>query len=73
MATLEITDLDQMVSIMAMKGGLRPSRFLFNLEKRFPADYTEILSREDKYANIEEAMTSKRKPMVGRPDRGGKR
>ena len=44
MATLEITDLDQIVAMMAMKGRLRPSRFFFILEKRFPMDYVEILS-----------------------------
>ena len=32
-----------------MKDRLRPSRFLFSLEKRFLMDYAEILSRMDKY------------------------
>ena len=31
-ATLEVTDLDQMVAMSAMKGTLKPSRFLFSLE-----------------------------------------
>ena len=44
MATLEIIDLDLMVSMIAMKDRLKPSRFLFNLKKRFSADYTEMLS-----------------------------
>ena len=70
---LKITDLNQMVAMTTMKGGLKPSRFLFNLEKRFPADYAEMLSRADKYANAKEAMASKREPVTPRPDRGGKR
>ena len=48
--------------MMAMKDGLRPSRFLFSLEKRFPMDYAEMLSRVDKYVNAKEAMASKREP-----------
>ena len=44
MVTLEITNLDQTVVMTVMKDGLRPSRFLFSLEKRFPVDYTEMLS-----------------------------
>ena len=71
--TLEIIDLDQTLTMMAMKGKFRPSRFLFSLEKRFSMDYAEMLFRADKYANIEEAMASKREPTVVRPNRGGKR
>ena len=71
--TLEITDLDQTVPMMAMKGGLKPSRFLFSLEKRFSVDYAKMLSRADKYANAEEAMVSKREPTIPRSDKGGKR
>ena len=58
---MEITDLDQTVAMTAMKGGLKPSRFLFSLEKRFPVDYAEMLSRADKYANAEEAMASEKR------------
>ena len=64
MATIEITDLDQTVTMVAMKGGLRPSKFLFNLEKRFSVDYAEMLSWSKKNSNIEEAMASRRDPMV---------
>ena len=45
-----------MITMIAMKDGLKPSRFLFSLEKRFHVDYIEMLSRADKYANNEEAM-----------------
>ena len=71
--TLEITDLDQMITMMAMNGGLRPSMFLFSLKKRFSMDYAEMLFRVDKYANAEEAMASKRELTVSQPDKGGKR
>ena len=42
--TLEVSDLDPMVAMMAIKGGLKPSRFLFSLEKRFPTCFAEMLS-----------------------------
>ena len=57
---MEISDLDQMVTMLIMKDGLRPSTFLFNLEKRFSTDYAEILSRVEKYANAEEAMVARK-------------
>ena len=50
-ATLEVSDLDPMVTMSAMKGGLKPSRFLFSLEKQFPASFAEMLSWVEKYAN----------------------
>ena len=62
-----------MVAMTAMKDGLRPSKFLFSLKKRFPMDYAKLLSRADKYANAEEAMASKREPTTPRPDKEGKR
>ena len=34
-AILEVSDLDPMVAMSAMKGSLKFSRFLFSLEKRF--------------------------------------
>ena len=43
-ATLKISDLDPKVTMSAMKDGLKPSRFLFSLEKRFPTNFAEILS-----------------------------
>ena len=32
-ATLEVSDLDPMVAMSAMKGSLKPSRFFFSLAK----------------------------------------
>ena len=32
-ATLKVSDLDPMIAMLVMKGGLKPSRFLFSLEK----------------------------------------
>ena len=43
-----------------MKGGLWPSRFLFSLERKFPTDYTEMLSQAEKYANAEEAFLTRK-------------
>ena len=57
---LKISDLDQMIAMMAMKNGLRPSRFFFNLEKRFFTDYAEMLAQAKKYANAEEAMAAQK-------------
>ena len=36
----------------AMKSRLRPSRFLFSLEKKFSADYVEMLARVEQYAML---------------------
>ena len=44
----------------AMKGGLRPSRFYFSLEKKFSTDFFEMLAQLEKYANVEEAMAVKK-------------
>ena len=38
-----------------MKDGLKPSRFLFSLEKKIP-NYAEMLSWAEKYANAKEAI-----------------
>ena len=47
-ATLEMTDLDQMVAMLAMKGALKPFKFLFSLEKKFSTSFSEMLSRAEK-------------------------
>ena len=54
--TLEVIDLDQMVAMSAMKGALKPSRFFFSLEKKFSTSFLEMLSRAEKYPNVEEAF-----------------
>ena len=59
-ATLEVTDLDQMVAMSAMKGTFKPSRFFFSLKKKFPSSFFEMLSRAKKYANVKEAMSARK-------------
>ena len=58
--TLEVTDLDQMVAMSAMKGALKPSRFLFSLEKKFSTSFFKMLFHAEKYANVEEAFLAKK-------------
>ena len=64
-ATLEVTDLDQMVAMSAMKGILKPSIFLFNLEKKFSTSFSKMLSRAKKYANVEEAFLARKTSAPG--------
>ena len=70
---MEITDLDQTVAMTAMKGELKPSRFLFGLEKRFPTNSIEMLTRAKKYANAEKAMMAKNDAPASRTERKNKR
>ena len=56
-----------------MKGGLKPSRFLFSLEKRFLTDYAEMLVRAEKYANAEEAMTARKETPSNQAEKKDKR
>ena len=58
--TLEVIDLDPMVAMSAMKDNLKPSRFLFSLEKWFFASFVEMLFWAEKYANVEKAKLTKR-------------
>ena len=62
-----------MVSMSTMKDGLRSSRFLFNMEKKFPIDYVEMLTRIEKYANAEEAMAARRDSLTSRAKKENKR
>ena len=57
----------------AMKGGLRPSRFLFSLEKKFFTDFTKILAWAKKYANTEEVMVVRKDLSTSRAEKGNKR
>ena len=63
--------MDQMFAISAMKGALKPSRFLFSLEKKFPTSFSKMLSREEKYTNVEEAFLA-RKTSAPSPSKKGK-
>ena len=58
-------DLDQMVAMSAMKGALKPSRFLFSLKKKFLTSFLEMLSRVEKYANVEEAFLARKTSTPG--------
>ena len=49
-----------MVSMSAMKGVLKLSRFLFSLEKKFSTNFSEMFSRMEKYANAEEAFLARK-------------
>ena len=42
--TLEVSNLDPKVAMSTMKDDLKPLRFLFSLEKRFPTCFAEMLS-----------------------------
>ena len=68
-ATLKVSDLDPKVTMMPMKGGLKPSRFLFTLEKRFPTCFAEMLSQAEKYVNAEEAMSAMRSSAPNQPEK----
>ena len=72
-ATLVISDLDQTVAMTAMKEGLKPSRFLFSLEKKFTVDYAEMLAQAEKYANAEEAMAARKETSLSRTKKRDKR
>ncbi|XP_038982017.1 uncharacterized protein LOC120110599 [Phoenix dactylifera] len=59
-ATWEVRDLDQSIVMSALKTRTRSYKFLFSIEKSFPADFVEMLVRARKYAKAEEAMASRR-------------
>ncbi len=59
-ATWEVRELDQSIAMSALKTGARSYRFLFSIEKNFPADLTEMLVRARKYAKAEEAVAVRR-------------
>ena len=62
-----------MVTMIAMKDRLKPSRFLFDLEKSFFADYVEMLSWVEKYANAKEAMAFRKETASNRTEKKEKR
>ena len=72
-ATLEVSDLDPMVAMSTMKGGLKPSRFLFSLEKRFSASFTKMLFRAEKYVNAEEVIVARKDAAPSQPEGREKR
>ena len=50
----------------SMKGGLRSSRFLFNLTKKFSTDFVKMLAQVEKYTNAEEAMAARKEAAPNR-------
>ena len=62
-------DLDPMFVMSAMKGGLKPSRFLFSLEKRFLTSFIEMFFWVEKYANAEEAISARKTLVPGPSDK----
>ena len=68
--TLEVMDLDQMVAMSAIKGALKPSRFLFSLKKKFSTIFSEMLSRAKKYANVKEAFLARKTSTPGPSEKG---
>ena len=70
---MKVINLDSMVAMSAMKDDLKPSRFLFSLEKRFLTSFIGMLSQIEKYTNVEETIASRRDPLASKVDRGGKR
>ena len=69
-ATLEVSDLDQMVAMSAMKGALKPSRFLFSLKKKFSISFSKMFSHVEKYANAEEALSARKTSVPSPFDKG---
>ena len=59
-ATLEIRDLNEDMTISAMKRGLRGSRFTYSLDKTLPRTYAELLERAYKYIRADEAASDRR-------------
>lgn len=69
-AMLEILDLNHSVVMNVLKNGLRPSRFLLSIEKKFPKDLAELLSQADKYVNVEEEWQLGKRRMKINPRKG---
>ena len=62
-ATLEITDLNEVVAMSAFKKGLKQSRFTYSLDKTFPKTYPELLARASKYIRADEGAASRERGM----------
>lgn len=52
---LEVYNLDHVVTMTVMKSELQSCPFLFSLKKRESIDFSEILTRAEKYMHTEEA------------------
>ena len=56
---LEVQNLDQSITMAALKGGLQKNNLLFSLEKKYPRDFADLLARAEGYARVEEAFKMK--------------
>ena len=49
-------DLDQLVTVIILKDGLLKNDLQYSLEKSYPHDFVEMLSRAKKYMQMDEAF-----------------
>ena len=59
-ATLEVRNLNEDMAILAMKRGLRGSKFSYTLDKTLSQIYTELLEYAYKYICTVEATSDRR-------------
>lgn len=59
LAILEIYNLDESVAMLAMKRGLRSSRFIYSLDKTYLKSYSKLLIHAQKYIHAKEATSKK--------------
>lgn len=58
---LEIKNLNQVVVMVALMGGLKRHSFSYSLAKRPPQDLQELLSHAKKYINADEFLSKNRR------------
>ena len=58
-AALEVRDLNQSIAMAALKGGLRKNDLMFSLKKKYPRNFADLLARNERYVNVEEAFKLK--------------
>ena len=59
MAILEVRNLNKDMAILAMKRGLRRSRFTYSLNKTLLRTYTELLEHAYKYIRMDEGASDR--------------
>lgn len=57
-ATLEVPDLNETITMSAMKKGLRSSRIIFFLDKKLIRSYSKLLTHAQKYTLAEKQAAS---------------
>lgn len=68
MVILEVCNLDRFMAMMALKSGLQKNTFLFFLEKIYPQSFVKILTKVEKYTNVEEAYDAHPVPVEAKAD-----